>query len=528
MSPGLGRGKAYVHKDALQRGDGFYEIDEAQAADEVARFRKAVEHVAGKLEGMESEVRTEIDDGLSEVFVAHAQMIGDASLKEEVERAIREELVSAAAAVKIVFRRWEHRFKSMDSDVARQKSEDVRDLARQLVASLAGVRQHEFEDLPEGCILVAKRLLPSDTLYLSRKNTAGVVLEEGGVGSHAALFACEIGLPGVAQIENATQTIKPGEQLLVDADQAEVVVNPSERDVERFVQRERNQEKARSEALRNAFEPAVTSGGQQVNVYANIGDADDALAAFERGAEGVGLYRIEQVYLGKETPPDAETLAEEISNALKPADGHPVYVRLLDVGADKALPFMDKLREGNPALGLRGIRFLAHHPELLDTQLRTLLKLSTEVDLHILVPMVTLPADVALVNERLKKLAADGGVGKVPPVGAMIETPAAALAAGVLAEQVDFLSFGTNDLTQYAFAADRENAAVDDYFDDTHDAVFRMLELVHNDLPDMPLSVCGELAGRPEAVARLLACGITTLSVAPPLVAETKQAVRQA
>jgi phosphoenolpyruvate-protein kinase (PTS system EI component) len=220
-------------------------------------------------------------------------------------------------------------------------------------------------------------------------------------------------------------------------------------------------------------------------------------------------------------------LLEEIRNTIQPAKGLPVYVRLLDVGADKPLPFLEDQRESNPALGCRGIRFLLKYPELLQRQLDALLQLSSDFDLHVLVPMVTLPFDIQRVKQLLIDAASRTNTAHLPKLGAMIEIPAAALAAPDIVKHADFLSIGTNDLTQYSFAADRENPAVDGYFDDTHDVIFRLLRILHEDVPQVPLSVCGELATRTRATAKLLKCGVTSLSVAPPSIPAVKEAIRK-
>ena len=270
----------------------------------------------------------------------------------------------------------------------------------------------------------------------------------------------------------------------------------------------------------------MTANGASIAVLANVGDSEDTRLAVKNGADGVGLYRLEQAYLGRQKPPSVEELYEEMQETLEPAKGLPVYVRLLDVGADKPLSFLEMPRERNPSLGQRGIRFLREHPELLHTQLDALLKLSSNFDLHILVPMVTLPSDIEVVNQVLKELTSKGTTSRIPKIGAMIETPAAALTAPDILKYAEFLSFGTNDLTQYSFAADRENEAVDIYFDDTHDVIFRLIRTVHDDVPNIPLSVCGELAGRSESVSRLVKCGITSVSVVPSLIPAIKEAVR--
>ncbi len=215
-----------------------------------------------------------------------------------------------------------------------------------------------------------------------------------------------------------------------------------------------------------------------------------------------------------------------MKSTLEPVADLPIYIRLLDVGADKPLPFTDPSREVNPALGKRGIRFLMDYPELLRTQLNALLKLSCDFNLHIIVPMVTLPSEMEHVRTCLAEEAEQLQISSLPNVGAMIETPAAALGAKAIAESSDFFSLGTNDLTQYVFAADRENSSVDHYFKDTDSVLFRLMSMIRQDLPDIGISVCGELAGYPEQVEKILRCGVNSLSVAPALIPQIKESIR--
>ncbi len=526
LSPGMGCGNAYLYRYTLGREDEFYDIGEADIADEIDRFTQAVSRVADDLGALAVDVCKEMDDSLSDIFRAHVGMVRDPSLQAEVIEEIKKELVSAGTAVKVVFRRWELRFGRMEMEVARHKADDVHDLARRLIASLAGVRAHALESLPEGCVLVARRLVPSDTVFLARRKASAAILEYGGTGSHAALFAREIGLPCITGIADVLDILPEAAFTQVDADAAEAVVNPDQVRREDFAARSAQRRQANLSARESARLPAATRDGEVIAVYANVSCVDDTRRAVDNGADGIGLYRIEQAFLGRQTPPDAAALKQEIREVLQPAQHLPVYVRLLDVGADKPLPFMDTLREANPALGQRGIRFLNAFPDLLHTQLEVLLQLATEFDLNILVPMVTLPEDIASVKRQLTALAAEMQI-DTPRLGAMIETPAAALSLCDLARHADFMSFGTNDLTQYAFATDRENATVERYFDDSHEVIFRFFDIAHRDLPDAQFSVCGELASRAESVPRLLQNGVTTLSVVPPLVPATKQAVRQ-
>jgi len=527
LAPGLGSGKVFVYRNVLTRLDEFYAIEQHQIDEESQRFEQAVASVSEDLASLSGRVRREIDRHLSEVFQAHIAIVQDVSLQHEVYKEIREELVSAGLAVSSVFRRWEMRFRSMEANIAAQKGDDISDLARRLISTLAGVRGHALEHIPLGSVLVASRLLPSDTVCLARRSTSAAILEAGGPASHAALFAHEIGLPCVSGITDVVELLTPGDEVLVDADAAEVIVNPDQSQQTSFQTKQQQREQASQKARHQAQEPAITRDGRTIKVLANVGSPEDTREAMRNGAEGIGLYRIERVYLGRQEPPDCDELLEEMCSTLEPARGLPVYVRLLDIGADKPLPFMESFREINPSLGRRGVRFLLEYPDILLTQLKTLLKLSGDLDLHIIVPMVTLPDDLRQVKQALTNAAARSQITCMPKLGAMIETPAAALMAAEIAQYADFMSFGTNDLTQYTFAVDRENAAVDLYYNDSQPAIFKLLKTVREDVPDMPLSICGELASREAYVCKILACGITTLSVAPPSIPAIKQAIRQ-
>lgn len=527
LSPGLGQGRTFVYRDDLQRFDEFYDIDKSAVEEEVQRFEVAAAEISRDLDNLAAQVEKEMDEGLSGIFHAHMAMVADPSLNAEVKKEIAQEHVSAGSATRTVFRRWERRFRAMEAEIASEKADDIHDLMRRFVSTLAGVHAHVLEDLPPGSVLIANRLLPSDTIFLARRSAAAAVLETGGAASHAAQFARETGLPCVSGIAGVVGLAPPGQLALVDADVGEVIVDPDQQQRQGFQTKCEQQAQATSKARARAHKPAVTKNATAVNVFANVGGLEDTQAAIANGADGIGLYRIERLYLGRHEPPDTHALLEELQKTLQPAKKLPVYVRLLDIGADKPLPFLAEQRERNPSLGCRGIRFLLQYPELLQTQMNALLQLSVDFDLHIVVPMVTLVNDMRAIRDCLRESAARCGHSPTPKLGAMIETPAAALAAREIARHADFFSFGTNDLTQYTFAADRENGAVDAYFDDAHDVIFRLLKTVHEQVPQVPLSICGELASRPDAALKILTCGIRTLSVAPPFIPWIKEAVRE-
>ena len=527
ISAGLAEGRTFVYRDRLRRLDAPVAIETENIEQEFGHLEDATAMISEDLLVLATRVEKEMDSRLAAVFEAHQVMLNDPALKEELRAEIRGNLVSASSAVKAVFLRWEKRFLLMESQMARQKGEDMRDISNRLSNALAGIKIHPLEQIPLGSVLVASRLLPSDTIFLSQHSTAAVLMEYGGAGSHAALFAREMGLPCIASIPMILKKVPADAWALVDANLGEVIVHPQAEHKASFQKKVAAQQEALVAPQVRAREPAITRDGVTIAVLANVGCRYDTERAMTNGAEGVGLYRTEQAYMGRMTPPDADELLDEMRRTLEPAQGKPVCVRLLDIGADKTLPFIGFLAETNPALGRRGIRLLREYPHLLETQLRAVLKLSGEFDVRILIPMVALPEDITEVKECLARLGSELGVSPLPKVGAMVETPAAALSARDLEPHADFLSFGTNDLTQYTFAADRENAAVEEYFKDSADVIFRLLRIAHDDAPQVPLSVCGELAGRAAHVPRLLQCGIRTLSVAPPWIPIIKEAIRE-
>jgi len=526
ISPGLAEGIIHVHRSLLGPIDVPEDIEQNNVEEELWRLDDATKRISDDLLALATRVEKEIDSRLASVFGAHQLILDDSSLKKELRKEIADNLVSASSAVKTVFLRWEKRFLLMESQIARDKGDDIRDISIRLRNALAGITVHPLDEIPHGSILTTSRLLPSDTVFLASRSTSAILLEYGSAGSHAALFTREMGLPCISGLPNLLTTMPDGALALVDADTGTVTIRPQEKQKVVFRKNVDDKMHAHQLARERALNPAVTKDDVTISVLANVGCNDDTEKAMLNGADGVGLYRMERAYIGCVVPPNTDELLNEMRQTLEAAKGRTVCVRLLDIGADKPLPFMRFLAETNPSLGRRGIRLLREYPELLKTHLRAVLELAKEFDVRVLVPMVTLPDDVAAVKEYLTQLGSELQMSSLPKLGAMIETPAAALSAREIAKHVDFLSFGTNDLTQYAFAADRENAAVERYFNDAADVIFRLLRMTHDDVPDVPLSVCGELAGRPEHIPRLLQCGIRTFSIAPPLVPIIKEAIR--
>ncbi len=320
--------------------------------------------------------------------------------------------------------------------------------------------------------------------------------------------------------------IRNQEELLVDGSRGTIVLSPDAETRRTF--QARREAFDRAEVCRRGAcrEPAFTLDRELVTVEANLGAHDDVELAIDNGADGIGLFRIEQVYLARALPPSEDELFEELRALTAPLRGRPVTIRLLDVGGDKPMPFLPLPAEPNPSLGRRGVRLLLEYPQLVRTQLAALFRLAQEQDVRILVPMVTLEEDIREMRVLFDATRETFPGAKRPPFGAMIETPAAALGVATIARHVDFLSVGTNDLAQYTLAAGRDDPAVSHYYDDTHATVLRLLAIAITDAPGVPIALCGELAGREETMPQLLRLGFRSLSMAPGLIPGAKDLIR--
>ena len=527
ISPGLALGNAFVYRDILYRDQEQYEIVEAEIEGEHARFDTALQDVLGELKLAATRIEQDSDEGLADIFRSHGAMLSDPALHGDIKREIEIELINPEQAVKRVFRRWERKFLAMEDERLSQRSDDIADLARRLLRSLAGVEAHTLENMPAGSILVARRLLPSDTVFLNRRSTAGVVVELGGPLSHAAVLTRELGVPAVSQVSDVLSYVLPGDTLLVDGTDGGIILNPDQDTEDDFRAKVARQRTARIISRDRAHTPAKTRDGLTVEVLANVGCDEDVERAAENGADGIGLYRIEHIYLSRQTPPSEQELLDRLRRSLQAAKDKTVTIRLLDAGGDKELPFVN-LRVGpNPFLGRRGVRLLFDYPELMAVQFRALLRLTEYHDVHVLVPMITLSEEMARTRKLFEDTAREIGIKPLAPLGAMIETPAAALCTREIVKHADFLSIGTNDLTQYTMAAGRENPLVSDYFIDDHPAMRRLLRMIRTDTGNVPVSICGELASRKEGVRIAIECGIRCLSVSPPLIPGVKDAIRE-
>jgi phosphoenolpyruvate-protein phosphotransferase len=526
VSPGSAEGTAWLVVDLLKAGARGRRIARNEIAAEWTRLRTAFDDTRRELGDAAVRVEDQFDAALAGIFRAHAMMLDGILASGELERELGS-LVDAEEAVRNVFRRWYEKFLSLKAPTFQQRADDVADLGRRVIRRLQGREDGaSFAHVPAGSVLVLERLLPSDVVALSRRGIAAVVVESIAPGSHAALLAREKRIPVVAGPPGVVRRLRTGDELLVDGHHGAVVVAPDAEARLAFQARLETYQRAVIQCRGACREPAFTLDRERVWVEANLGAHDDAALALENGADGIGLFRIEQLYLARAIPPTEEELFEELRTVTAPLRGAPITIRLLDVGGDKPLPFLPLPAETNPSLGRRGVRLLLEYPQLVRTQLGALLRLSLEQDVRILVPMITLEEDIRAIRALFDAALVTLAVEKRPPLGAMIETPAAALGVPAIARHVDFLSVGTNDLTQYTLAAGRDDPAVSRYYVDTHAAVLRLLAITIAEAGSMPISVCGELAGREVLIPELLRLGVRSLSMAPELIPAAKEVIR--
>ncbi len=526
VAPGLASGTVWVAGDMLDWSAETHRIEPHQVDGEMERIRRAFVQVETELEESARRVSEQIDPSLAEIFRAHKLMLESLLSSDEFERELRGSLTSASEAVKRVFRKWEAKFATIKDETLRQRTDDILDLARRVLRQLEGADAFGLAAMPVDSVLVTQRLLPSDVVGLSPRDVKAIVVESLGQGSHAALLAREKSIPILAGFPGLLSQIRRGDEVLVDAFREALIISPNLETRRDFEQRLGNYRASLLTCKGECGKAAVTRDGQTISVEANLAAHAGVDTVISNGADGVGLFRIEELYFARELPPSEAELFSELQHLVAPLREKPVTIRLLDIGGDKAIPSLRLPFELNPLLGKRGVRLLLDYPQLARTQLKTLLRLSQAQDIRILVPMVTLERDMQQMRELLVAVAHEMGIEKLPPLGAMIETPAAALTVGEIVRHADFVSVGTNDLTQYTLVAGRDNAAVSDYYQETHASMLRLLGIIIEEASGKPVSICGELAGREEVIPTLLEIGFRALSVSPPLIPTTKELIR--
>ncbi len=494
---------------------------------ELDRFAEARETAREALEAERERTADRVGEEEAEIFDAHLQFLADPSIETAVEESVAAGL-PAEHAVEEAFADAIEGFEAAGG-VTAERADDLREVRNRLLRELLDADVSDLSSLPEGAVVVAERLGPGDTAQLDPETVGGFATATGGRTSHAAIMARSLGVPAVVGLGEALLGVEDAATVVVDGEAGEVVVDPTAERVSRA------READRDVAVRH--DPVTTADGRSVEVAANIGTAAEAAGAREQGADGVGLFRTEFLFLDRESPPSEDEQYEAVVDVLEAFEGGRVVVRTLDVGGDKPVPYLDVAAGENPFLGVRGVRLApGERGDIFETQLRALLRAAATdagEGLAVMFPLVATVEELEDLRERVEAVAAgldeEGVPHRVPELGVMVETPASAVLAGAFAARVEFLSVGTNDLTQYVMAADRGDERVADLHDPRHPPVLRTLDRTVRAAHDAGawVGMCGEMAGDPDLTELLVGLGFDELSMSAVTVPAVKERVAE-
>jgi phosphoenolpyruvate-protein phosphotransferase (PTS system enzyme I) len=527
LSPGIGQGRAVLYPAPAAVPESGPAVAAPDPGFELRRLEFALDSARRDLERVRLRVRADVGAEEAEIFAAHELLLADADFLARIRERLLRECVVAERAVQAEFADAAKRLAAIDDPYLRERHVDVRDVGRRLLSILSSPPSSSIAPLPSGSVLIAVELLPSDTVDLDRAHVAAVVTEAGGETSHVAILARALGIPAVTAVVDATRSIPTGAEVLVDGDQGEVTVFPSgERSHSFSIRSAASFERTRAESASHPTE-CRTRDGERIGIRANLGRAEEVHDVRRYGLDGVGLFRTEFLFLDSREPPSFERQAGVYRQVLQALDGLPLTIRTLDLGGDKIPLFLAPHAERNPSLGLRGLRFSLREERMFETQLRAIVHAASAGPVRVLFPMVLGDADLKEATARLREAGKGGTRHPEIQVGSMIETPAAVFLIDQILDEVDFVSLGTNDLTQFVLAADRDAIDLLDGYSVLHPSVLRAIAHVVDAARDRgrPVSVCGEAAGDPATAALFLGLGVRELSMSPRRALRVRQAI---
>ena len=517
----------------LKKND--YQVKRARIEDpeaEVKRVKEAVEVSKKQLGRLYDKAVREVGEASAAIFEVHQMMLEDEDYLESMQNMIRTELVNAEYAVAATGDNFAEMFAAMDDEYMKARSADVKDISERLVRNLSGEGDNDLSSM-EPSIIVADDLSPSETVQMDKEKILAFVTVHGSTNSHTAILARMMNIPALIGVPMDLNGLKTGMMAVVDGFSGQVIFEPEE-DVRKETEK-RMQEEAEKQKLLEELKGKenITPDGRKINIYANIGSVGDLGYVMENDAGGIGLFRSEFLYLGRNDFPTEEEQFQAYKQAVQTMAGKKVIIRTLDIGADKQVEYFNLGKEENPALGYRAIRICLKQPEIFKAQLRALFRAAVYGNLSVMYPMITSTEEVekiyAIVAEVEEELKAQEVQYKIPEQGIMIETPAAVMISDRLAEMVDFFSIGTNDLTQYTLAIDRQNEQLDDFYNPHHEAVLRMIRMVVENAHKCGkwAGICGELGADLTLTEQFVRMGVDELSVAPSMILKLRKIVRE-
>jgi len=534
VSAGVCRGKILV----LHRARHIIskrEIPETEIVSEAKRFEQSLAQTRRQISEIQDRVVQSMGAKEGDIFEAHLLMLEDRVLVEEVIKLIHEKKFNAENAFHTVAERYVAALAAVDDDYLRERAADMHDLTVRVLDNLLEVKDaFDLSHLTEPCILVGHDLSPSTTAQLDKKLVLGFATDIGGRTSHTAIMARSLGIPAVVGLQTIADELETGDYALLDGYNGTVVVNPTDQTFFEYGQLAKIKASLEEKLREIRTQPAVTLDGKIIHLSANIEDQNDVEAVLAHGAEGVGLFRTEFLFINRDSLPGEEDqykVYRQVAAALKP---QPVIIRTLDLGGDKFASHLQLAKEVNPFLGWRAIRFCLAQPELFCAQIRAILRASAEGNVKMMYPMISGLDELNQANALVEKCKIELREKKIPfdekiEIGAMIEIPSAALIADALAQRVKFFSIGSNDLIQYTLAADRTNEKVSHLYEPTHPSILRLIKMTVDAAHKHGIwaGVCGEIAGDPFLTPLLLGLGVDELSCAPPVVAQVKYIIRR-
>lgn len=499
---------------------------------EVERLAKAIAHAKEQLQGLYEKAVKEVGVASAAIFEVHQMMLEDDDYLEAIHTVICGEKVNAEYAVAVTSDNFSEMFSNMDDEYMKARAADIKDISNRVVRVLGNQEEINLNSM-EPSIIVADDLSPSETVQMDKEKILAFVTVHGSANSHTAILARMMNIPALISVPLELEELKTGSKAVVDATQGKFIVEPSDEVINDVIE-QIHKEKEKLLLLQTLKgKENVTLDGQHINIYANIGNVGDVGYVLENDAGGIGLFRSEFLYLGRKDFPNEDEQFQAYKQVAQMMAGKKVIIRTLDIGADKQVDYFNLGKEDNPAMGYRAIRICLKQPEIFKVQLRALFRASVYGNISVMYPMIISVEEVKRIQEIVKEIETELEIAKIPykipEQGIMIETPAAVMISDELAEMVDFFSIGTNDLTQYTLAIDRQNDKLDEFYNAHHKAILRMIKIVVENAHKCKkwVGICGELGADLELTEEFVKMGVDELSVAPSMVLKLRKVIRE-